>query len=282
MAELVRLQKLDKFYTIPAIAQNCINTVNEILPLVDFDLVVEPSAGNGSFLNTIDHTNKIGIDISPEAENIIEQDFFDYTPVDPSQRILVIGNPPFGRVSSLAVRFFNHAALWADAIAFIIPKTFRKTSIQNRLSLEFHLIRDDDIPDKPCSFTPPMNVKCCFQVWIKRKIERGTITLPERHDDWEFLKLGPKDENNQPTPPIGADCALRAYGGKCGQIQTEHLETLRPKSWHWLKSNIPLNILIERFQQLDYSESQNTARQNSIGKKELIQLYVAWVNSKLD
>lgn len=280
MASLVREQGLDKFYTRIPIAQMCIDMIESSHTITKFDLVVEPSAGNGSFFNLIEHPNKVGIDISPECDGIMELDFFDYTPNIIDSNILVIGNPPFGRVSSIAVKFFNHAAKWADVIAFIIPKTFRKISIQNRLDTKFVLIKDIDIPDTPCSFTPAMNVKCCFQIWKKSNVLRQIVNLPETHVDWNFLKLGPKDENNQPTPPIGADFAIRAYGGKCGFIQTNGLENLRPKSWHWIKSNIQISQLIQRFESLDYSKSLNTARQNSMGKKELIQLYINWINSK--
>ena len=282
MAKQVRDQGLDKFYTNIPVAKMCIDNINSLFPLSSFDVVIEPSAGNGSFINNINHFNKIGIDISPECDDIIEMDFFDYKPEDKSEKILVIGNPPFGRVSSLAVRFFNHAAKWSDTIAFIIPKTFRKISVQNRLNLNFHLISDIDIVDKPCSFNPPMNVKCCFQIWQKKDIPRNPIRLPETHEDWQFLKLGPKDDNNQPTPPTNADFAIRAYGGQCGIIQMDELELLRPKSWHWIKSNIQISTLIERFESLDYTNSLNTARQNSIGKKELILLYSTWIDSKLN
>lgn len=85
--------------------------------------------------------------------------------------------------------------------------------------------------------------------------------------------MEPLDTKNQPTVPKGSDFALRAYGGKCGEIKTNDLETLRPKSWHWIKSKLDPTILIKRFQELDYSISVNTARQNSIGRKELVQLY---------
>ena len=38
------------------------------------------------------------------------------------------------------------------------------------------------------------------------------IDLPTKHNDWDFLSFGPTDENGQPTPPVGADFAMRAYG----------------------------------------------------------------------
>lgn len=268
----VRQQGLDKFYTIPSVAETCIASVGRLYPW-DWDLVVEPSAGNGSFLTRIPTDRRIGLDIAPEHPSIVQQDFFTYTATG---RVLVIGNPPFGRVSSLAVKFFNHAANWASVIAFIIPKTFRRVSIQNRLHMNFHLVRDEELPAS--SFQPPMQVKCCFQIWERREAIRTPIALATTHDDWTFLPLGPL-LNGQPTPPEGAHFAIRAYGGKCGEIVETGLEQLRPKSWHWIRANIDVTTLKERFAGLDYSISLNTARQNSIGRGELVLLYVDALDS---
>jgi predicted RNA methylase len=286
--KLVRETGLDKFYTIPTIAEKCLNTIGSIYDWDMWNLVVEPSAGNGSFLSQIPSTKKIGIDISPEHTDIIKQDFFDYQSPPGVSNILVVGNPPFGRVSSLAVKFFNHAAEWCKVIAFIIPKTFRRISLQNRLHRKFHLIKDDDIPSDPCAFNPPMQVKCCFQIWEKKAEDRELIKLSTKHADWEFLHLGPLNTKGQPTPPCGpdgpcvagvadavccADFAILAYGGKCGSIVKTGLDKLSPKSWHWIKAKINIDLLIERFESLDYSLSKDTARQNSIGRGELVKLY---------
>jgi len=263
----IREQGLDKFYTIPKISKKCIESVGLIYDWSKWELVVEPSAGNGSFFNVIPS------DISPENQDIIEQDFFTYKPPSSIKDILVIGNPPFGKVSSLAIKFFNYASNWATVIAFIIPRTFRRISVHNKLNQNFHLVFDEDIPTNPCSFTPRMMVKCCFQIWEKREEKREFHDLPTSHIDWDFIDFGPKDSNGQPTPPNGADFAIRAYGGKCGEIVKINLQTLRPKSWHWIKSKIDMTLLINRFKNLDYSLSFNTARQNSIGKGELVRLY---------
>lgn len=263
---------IDKFYTNPNVAIDCIKTVSDIYTW-DWDLVVEPSAGCGAFYDQLPNTSPVvGIDIEPEHDKLIKCDFFDYTPPK-LRRILIIGNPPFGRVSSLAIRFFNHAAKWADVIAFILPRTFRRVSVQNKLNLNFHLIHDHEIPIKPCCFNPPMMAKCCFQVWERQSDMRSKVEQTTVHDDWVFLQNGPKDENNQPTAPENADFALRAYGGKCGEICSKNLEILRPKSWHWIRSNIDKKTLVDRFENLDYSVSLNTARQNSIGRADLVALY---------
>lgn len=291
----VRKEGLDKFYTVPAIAEKCINTVGTKYDWNNWDLVIEPSAGNGSFLTRIpvSKEKRIGIDISPEHQDIIKCDFLTYSPpktyTGTGENILVIGNPPFGSVSSLAIKFFNHASEWANVIAFIVPRTFRRISVQNKLNMQFSLVYDEEIPSNPCAFSPPMMVKCCFQIWAKvigagSGAERTIIQLSTKHDDWTFLGFGPKDEKNQPTVPNGADFAIRAYGGKCGHIvdDVNELARLRPKSWHWIKVNnkkINKKKLIDRFKQLDYSVSLNTARQNSIGRGELVGLYSNFVNS---
>ena len=79
-AKVIREEGLDKFYTIPTYSKKCIDKVFELYDINNFQLIVEPSAGNGSFLNQIHSENKIGIDISPEDSNILKMDFFDYKP----------------------------------------------------------------------------------------------------------------------------------------------------------------------------------------------------------
>jgi hypothetical protein len=266
---------MDQFYTRDEIAMDCYKLLNEHVQTKTIDLFIEPSAGRGSFFKLLPATKRIGIDIDPKCDGLEQMDFLDYSPPSDATQIAVVGNPPFGRVSSLAIKFFNHAAKFQSVacIAFIIPRTFKRTSVQNRLDLYFHLIYTTDLPLKPCCFEPDMDAKCCFQIWTRKTFKRDQIQLPTTHPDFEFLALGPKDDKGQPTPPSGADFALLAYGGQCGRIVTTHLESLRPKSWHWIRSRIDVNVLMERFRQLDYSISEDTVRQNSIGQKELIYIY---------
>ena len=107
----------------------------------------------------------------------------------------------------------------------------------------------------------------------KKNIRRKKIIYKTTHNDFYFLSLGPKDDRNQPTPPTNADFVMKAYGANCGEIQKTDLLSLRPKSWHWIKSNIGVNKLIKRFNALNYSISKDTARQDSIGRGEVVYLY---------
>ena len=267
-----RQEGLDKFYTVPSVAKECLTRVGERYSWDSWDLVLEPSAGNGSFFLQIPTPTKLGLDLRPDHPQVHQRDFFTFLP-SVSGRILVVGNPPFGKVSSLAIKFFNHAATFASVIAFIVPRTFRRRSVQNKLDLSFHLLYDIELSLEPCAFSPPMMAKCCFQIWEKSEQKRVLEDLPLVHPHWNFLSYGPLDANGQPTPPQNADFAIRAYGGHCGEICILQLETLRPKSWHWIKASIHKDVLLQRFGSLDYSISQDTARQNSIGRGELVRLY---------
>ena len=196
-----------------------------------------------------------------------------------NKKVIAIGNPPFGQNSSLAVKFFNICAGFCDTICFIIPRTFKKISVQNQLDLNFHLEYNEDLPYSASDsiFEPHMGAKCCFQIWTRKDEKREKIKLPKTHRDWEFLAMGPKEkreglEKMQPTPPKGASFAMKAYGSNCGGIVTKGLQKLRPKSWHWIKCENPKEM-IKRFNSLDYSLSKDTVRQDSLGRSELVKLY---------
>lgn len=277
---------MDQFYTKPDIARQCLDSLKQCVKIDPENeteyLWVEPSAGTGSFFSLLPDSTRIGIDLDPKYDGIIQQDFLTTTPdmfQSHKKPIIVVGNPPFGRVSSLAVKFFQHASLFADWIAFIIPRTFKRVSVQNKLHRRFHLIQSTDLSLTPCCFTPAMSAKCCFQIWQKRQDipPRPLVELPTTHPDFRFIKHGPKDERNQPTPPPTntVDFALKAYGAHCGTIVLDNLHTLRPKSWHWIKAEINRDVLVARFKELDYSISRDTVRQDSIGQRELIALYMA-------
>ena len=108
---------IDKYYTKPHIVEQCINLAIEHLKIINEDFIIEPSAGNGSFINEIKNitSNYIFYDLEPEHSEIIKQDYllFDYpTNIQNNyNKIHVIGNPPFGRQSSLAIQFIKKSCI---------------------------------------------------------------------------------------------------------------------------------------------------------------------------
>ncbi len=241
--------ELDKYYTKPSIAEMCYNSVKHLA-----GAWVEPSAGDGVFLDLLPN-GSIGYDISPESENVVKKDWFTVGSINGS----VIGNPPFGKNSSLAVKFFNHAAdLHSPYICFILPRTFRKDSIQNRLDPHYHIILDIDIP--PDSFLldgESYDVPCCFQVWERRDSKRRK----ERQDNFLFEVV---NEGHY-------DFLVRRVGGRAGQI----VESGASSSTYKIKSKIDVELLKALFH--DSLEDikkvrDNTAGVRSISGKELFKI----------
>jgi hypothetical protein len=190
---VVRSSRLDQFYTKSEIALQCVENLKQIISFQDYSLILEPSAGEGVFLDLLPENKRIGIDLAPARGDIIQQDFFDYFPLS-EEKILVVGNPPFGAQSSLATRFFNHAGSFADTIAFIIPIIWKKWSLQRRLDDRYRLIHTQDLPKDAFIFKgESYSVPCAFQIWTRNpdtlpNINLRIVTAPiTKHKDFEFL-----------------------------------------------------------------------------------------------
>ncbi|HOT89114.1 MAG TPA: hypothetical protein PLC59_06495 [Bacteroidales bacterium] len=218
------MKNLDQFYTCPAIAKKCVDVLNSVVDTNNY-IFIEPSAGSGSFYNLMPADRRYGMDLEPKCEGIAQMDFFKYI-YKGTRRVIVLGNPPFGKNSSMAMRFFNHAASMpeVDYIAFIIPKTFRKNSLQNKLSMNFSIIHDIDLPDN--SFLKggvPYKVPSCFQVWKRNLYPRQPKIVDLTNDWFEFVA-----RNNSP------DLAVRRVGRRAG-ICTDNIQSCKLHSWHFLK-----------------------------------------------
>ena len=71
-------------------------------------------------------------DIAPEHPAIEQLNFlnFDESILDGKYKTHIIGNPPFGRQSSMAIQFIKKCCSFADSISFILPKSFKKESMR--------------------------------------------------------------------------------------------------------------------------------------------------------
>lgn len=105
-------RELDQFFTKPQVASECFGHLSASITTIDaFDHIVEPSFGNGAFVDVIpaEHKHKL-LCMDIDAKDALRHDFLAYDFSALSNNCLTIGNPPFGKNSSLAVKFFNIAA----------------------------------------------------------------------------------------------------------------------------------------------------------------------------
>lgn len=195
----LRRVAIDQYYTCQEVARSCVEILRRLAP--DDRVWIEPSAGTGVFLGLVPHA--IGYDIDPKHTRIRRADFMD-VPV-PSGSV-VFGNPPFGRQSKLARAFIRHAAENAEWIAFILPRSFTKPSMQKAFPPCFHLLHSSDLPLN--SFVvndAPYDVPCVFQVW-KRETTPRTVEETDVPVGFAFVKK---------TDPYSF--AFRRVGGTAGR-----------------------------------------------------------------
>lgn len=310
-----RAEQLDQFFTKKEVARRCVSFLELSITkwIAEFDMVVEPSFGKGAFVETL--LEDAGVlpekmvcmdidacddtlrrDFLGDIDDIIPPDEYshDYTPRKEQQQrkrtkmerkklCLTVGNPPFGKSSSLAVKFFNQAAQFSSVIAFIVPKTFRKESLRKKLDRHFLLVSEKDIPDdsfvfEDCSRTVP----AVFQVWVnvlctdlaKSLIDVSVDGLrpqqPSKTDtnDFEFVK-----RNGNP------DYAIQRVGVFAGEITYGSGIQNKSEASHVfvrVKDRTQINAVSERLYSLNlksaYIKYQN-AGCPSISKKEICSLY---------
>ena len=165
----------DKFYTKKEVAKRCMKHVLDVIPNAIQDYTwIEPSAGAGAFLQQFPEgvRHRFAMDIDPDGPDIAQQDFLKWSPpassstAAPVARYIVIGNPPFGRQSSLAKRFIQSSCAFADVVAFILPRSFMKPSMYSTFPSLFHKAYESELPRNSFLLNgEPYDVPCVFQVW---------------------------------------------------------------------------------------------------------------------
>lgn len=255
---------IDKYYTKDNVVELCLNYVKKYIEINSDDLIIEPSAGNGSFISGIKSiTNNFKFyDLEPDNEEIIKQDYLEYDYVSAREtysKIHIIGNPPFGRQSSLAIKFIKKSCEFCTSVSFILPKSFKKDSLKKAFPLIFHLICEIDLPDKAFIVDGlEHNVPCIFQIWEKKSINR---VVNEKLQPINFIFVE-KTEN--------PDISFRRVGVNAGIID-EKIDEKSIQSHYFIKftNGKTLTDNISNLSSICY-EFNNTIGPKSISKQELI------------
>lgn len=253
---------IDKYYTKQNIVKQCLNNIKSNIKINKNDIIIEPSAGNGSFINDIKKLseNYKFYDISPENKEIIKQNFLELNIKHfKNKQIHIIGNPPFGRQSSLAIKFIKKCCLFAKSISFILPKSFKKDSMKKYFEKHYHLIFQEDLPKNSFLVNNiDCDVPCIFQIWIKKEKSREIIKklLP---NNFIFVK---KNENPQ--------ISFRRVGVYASKISTD-IKDKSTQSHYFIKftNKEKLCINIKKLEKITFNFN-NTVGPKSISKQELI------------
>lgn len=245
---------LDKFYTKSSIVDQCLALVD----ISSYDLIIEPSAGNGAFSNKIACK---AYDIDPESPNIMVADWLklDKKQFNEANRVLVVGNPPFGSQGALAVQFFNESATFCNTIAFILPLSFKKISVQNRLNLSFHLVEELILSVDAFTLSgEDYSAPCVFQVWKKQLIPREKIKLRTTTPLFTFCS------------PAEADLRIQRVGGRAGKASLDL--TKSPSSNYFLMNHTGQSNedIVELVNSITFPSIEFTVGPKSLPKGEMI------------
>ena len=211
-----RITGKEQFYTPTDLALRLATLVSELVGGFANKTVIEPAGGTGSFVKaakSLGATKVLSFDIEPKAEGVLLADFLLETKgLAKVTDALTISNPPFGRNNSLSIPFFNKAAQHSQYIAFVVPRSWRKWSVTNRLNRNFHLIHDEDLAIDYVDELGDMvwqkaRLNTCFQVWERRDVSRPIMKVT---DHGLFSKVKPAE----------ADVALTVFGYGCGKVRT--------------------------------------------------------------
>ena len=253
---------IDKFYTKQSAVDQCMTAIKEHANIADGDVVIEPSAGSGAFISAIRQLSKEYrfFDIEPEHPDIVKQDFltFDYKQFE-NKAIHIIGNPPFGRQSSIAIRFIKYCCKFAESISFILPKSFKKDSMQKHFDSRFHLIHEANLEDNAFLVNgAEYDVPCVFQIWIKKDVDRPKIAK-EAPQGFQFVK---KNEN--------PDISFRRVGVNAGNIM-KATDDKSEQSHYFIKFDKPdpVDDIMRQLEKINFG-FDNTVGPKSISKQELI------------
>ena len=283
---------VDKYYTKSDIVEDCKVQIKKHIYIKENDLIIEPSAGNGSFIKIIKELTKNHkfYDLIPENKEIIKQDFLlldidkiiepltnykvnDEAPVNsknslrrPYKKIHIIGNPPFGRQSSLAIQFIKKCCEFADTISFILPNSFKKDSNKAKFDNFFHLIYEKDLPENSFSVNgDDCDVPCVFQIWKKKKTER---IIPDKIEPKNF-KFVDKTKHH--------DISFRRVGVYAGKIDKK-TDDKSIQSHYFIKftNNKSVNDNIKLLEKINF-DFNNTVGPKSISKQELIKEFNKYI-----
>jgi hypothetical protein len=261
----------DKFYTKPEAVETLLEACRPFLALPaadEYTCIVEPSAGSGNISRALNRRTSIPVlayDIAPEHCDVVPLDFLHGQRIaqleSPLHKTLVIGNPPFGYSGRMAVEFFNRAASYASvrAIAFIVPRSFRKAVQQNRLAREFWLHADMDLPSN--SFThngTDRCVDCCVQIWTRHAQNhvRGKQPKYVCNGMYRFVLL------NKSTSPLSSTIVLTRTGRAAGRARLRERvsleDALSRSTYRFLQSDrVPLTYLEAELNKITWTRNNS-------------------------
>jgi len=195
----------DAYFTAPTSAAFCVSILKDYKWVTTSTTTHEPCAGNGSLLAGLPGRVIAG-DLHDYGIGTTVENYLESPSKSPD---LIFTNPPFGRAGSLALKFLQKAAKETNRLAFILPASFRKVSMLDRVPKDFALVGDFPLPDQnyllPDGTT--RKVLTTFQLWECSPSKRPALS-----------RIAPYQTYTRRVPPSEAQFAFRTQGASAGRV----------------------------------------------------------------
>lgn len=215
---------LERYYTPATVATRLVSLIEPSA----YASIIEPSAGDGAILKALKSSGKplppvYAYDLAPAAENIQTMNWIEgkdlygnprksmYMPIgEKAQRwhhALIIGNPPFSKAEA-----FIRESLFADTLAFVLPKSFMKSGHAERIIGAHHCVQAiEEVPETaryrlPDGRTTRMPTCMCVFQWQATARQE---MRPINDENFAFIK-----------DPTKASFAIVRVGGRAGTVLT--------------------------------------------------------------
>lgn len=282
MRNIKKMRELDQFYTDEKVADYCINILKDKVGhlIDDSDVFLEPSAGCGAFVDSVNKDfpdNKVlSYDIDPmrpdiERANFLETDLSEYSD------LITIGNPPFGKRAKLALEFYEKTMEHSKFVAFIVPVQFNKWGTQRKINKDFKLIHNETLDPHSFIFDgKSYPVRSTFQIWTRLETDykdtRMVKAPPTSHKDF---KMWQHNNTKQTLKYFDYDwdfAMVRQGYGDYTKILYNKDELNTRTQYMFLKAKD--DEILNRLKNIDFEElSQLNTSTPGFGKADLVTYY---------
>ena len=248
----------DKYYTPEWLVKHTVKKAVEIIGKENITDIIEPSAGDGAFIEELDKLAKeLGVnvgyyDLYPSHPRIIKMDYKKLIKSYKKGR-LIIGNPPFGTSSSLWKAFCKKSAKIGDFIAFVSPASQYKSNyyfkegelIYSELLNDVEYRGDEEYGGKD------QKVRTCLNIY--------KVYDREEEEDWRIKRL---EQDVKIIAPFGPEENVKRYIDCDFFIARMHTVGAIYENFDDIPTNVKSSLITVRILNKDVKDKVRSVLQN--------------------
>lgn len=248
----------DKYYTPEWLVKHTVKKAVEIIGKENITDIIEPSAGDGAFIEELDKLAKeLGInveyyDLYPSHPRIVKMDYKKLIKSYKKGR-LIIGNPPFGTSSSLWKAFCKKSAKIGDFIAFVSPASQYNSNYYFKEGelIYSELLNDVEYRGDKEYGGKDQKVRTCLNIY--------KVYDREEEEDWRIKRL---EQDVKIIAPFGPEENVKRYIDCDFFIARMHTVGAIYENFDDIPTNVKSSLITVRILNKDVKDKVRSVLQN--------------------